>query len=333
MDGTIRGVIFEIIIKKLLEKNDYENLQQNGQTIETGKIKGRGVWHQIDAFGKFSYTIPFIYPIRLIAEAKWFEGKRKKAGLDTVRNFVGVLKDISENYFIENGEKIDEKIFIKRYTDCGAVFSANGFSLDAQKYAYAQGIFLVSYENHYIMKDIITILKLILNYVNIEYAGRNKNRFSEWFYSQLSAPSKRKSDFVTNKQFFREINRLKGLFNKITSIMGIASGIYPVHFLSYQKIPEQIFINSDEHDCRIHFEEIENVLKIIPNDAPNVELFCSIPRELVLRYTSQMLKFKKKFFKYIDLPIKFGKIRRLLRLNLDERWLRKLEEEAQALNK
>lgn len=333
MNNTVRGLLFEAVVKKLLEMNDYSDIPNDGQTVRNGKIRGRGTWHQIDAFGRFSYTIPFIYPIRLIAEAKWYT--RKKVGLNALRNFVGTLKDISENYFVEDGQSINEKLLLRRYTDCGAVFSANGFSKSAQGYAYAQGVFLVSYENHPIIKDVLDTLNSILDFIDLGEAYRDKRTFFKWFYWYFSDKDFNNLALVYFKNDpTPSLNKLKSILNKICfSAVGIASGIYPIHLLSYHKLPEEIFKNTDEQYCKVYYtEKTPNVLRIRPIDAPEVELVCSIPREIVLKYTSlEMLKFKRKFFQYIDVPIRIGKIRRILRLSLDEEWVKKLEDEAKVL--
>lgn len=61
-----RGYAFEKIIQELLARSGYYKL-------ETGTIKGRGAYHQIDAYGIFSYPVPYIYPIRIISEAKCYK--------------------------------------------------------------------------------------------------------------------------------------------------------------------------------------------------------------------------------------------------------------------
>ena len=67
--------------------------------VKSQDVPGGGADHQIDSVGFFSFTIPFMYPVRLIAEAKWYKDD-KKIGLGSMRDFVGVMKDISENYFV-----------------------------------------------------------------------------------------------------------------------------------------------------------------------------------------------------------------------------------------
>jgi hypothetical protein len=79
-----------------------------------------------------------------LAEAKCYD---RNVGLDVLQSFVGVVKDISENYFVPEGLTSEQRLKFKRYTDCGAIFSSSGFSPNAQDFALAHGINLVSYEN------------------------------------------------------------------------------------------------------------------------------------------------------------------------------------------
>ncbi len=175
VSASVKGAIFERIVNELLKKNSYAPCPvERRQVDKRGRVRGRGEWHQIDAFGKLEFSIPFVYPIRLLCEAK---NLKKSVGLPVVRNFVGVLKDISENYFVEDNQDIDKMMLSKRYTDCGAIFSASDFTKHAQNYAYAQGIFLISYENNPIIQRFVKAIEELERYVS----KTRKKTFSKWF--------------------------------------------------------------------------------------------------------------------------------------------------------
>ena len=71
ISARFKGLLFEAIINKILQENEYESFEvDNVQVDGQGRVRGRGEWHQIDALGRLKYTIPFIYPIRLLCEAK-----------------------------------------------------------------------------------------------------------------------------------------------------------------------------------------------------------------------------------------------------------------------
>ena len=142
--SQIRGMLLEEAISYLLLHAGFENVRpdSNDQTIRTGPsglyVRGRGEDHQADALGQFMVSMPFGNPERLIVEAKCYS--TDKVGIDIVRNAVGVLKDIHE-FFLPT--KKDEKPERPRYHYRYAVFSATPFTANAQRYAYAQDIYLI----------------------------------------------------------------------------------------------------------------------------------------------------------------------------------------------
>ena len=130
-----KGKILETVIKYFLRKHGYKVIPQNIQNYYNVDrqhhglvVKGRGAWHQIDALGQFSFNIPFVYPIRLLAEAKYRTASRYSTsiGIGIVRDFVGVIKDISENYIIDNPNELEYKKSF-RFTDAGAIFATIPF--------------------------------------------------------------------------------------------------------------------------------------------------------------------------------------------------------------
>jgi hypothetical protein len=164
-----RGYLLEYIVMKLLNDADYV-------IVKKKKIPGRGAFHQIDAHGILSIPTAFIYPIRLIAESKY---KKKTIGLSTVRDFVGVIKDISENYFVTSDNQPNTP---ERYTDVGCIFSANSFSIDAQKYAWAHNISLVSFYNNPKMSLILSIIDNFVRKIPLEtLTGLSQDQLIEKF--------------------------------------------------------------------------------------------------------------------------------------------------------
>src|SRR3990167_6113949 len=96
-ESQFKGIVFEELLRYFLKQHGYTlvpkdisnyygvSYKQNGLNL-----KGRGSWHQIDALGQFEFYVPFVYPIRLMSEAKCHN---RKIGLSTVRNFIGAMKD------------------------------------------------------------------------------------------------------------------------------------------------------------------------------------------------------------------------------------------------
>ena len=124
----IRGAILEELVLVLLDKAGYRILNENdGDELRNGpnglELQGRGEWHQVDALVSYDFTPAFIYPLRLIVEAKAYD---TKVGIDVIRNAVGVVKDVNENYFTHKSTQ-GQEYKIRRFNYAYAVFSLNGF--------------------------------------------------------------------------------------------------------------------------------------------------------------------------------------------------------------
>lgn len=165
-----KGYLLEIVLSKLIEINGYELIRYaNGDDIRKLSnglnVKGRGGFHQFDTLGKFKITPPFIYPLRLFVEAKFYSSKKekkaKKVGIDIVRAGIGILQDVNTNYSTVDMNK--DELNIERYNYNYAVFSASGFTEPAQRLAIAHKIHLIDLSGHeykrilYLIKDIVDL--------------------------------------------------------------------------------------------------------------------------------------------------------------------------------
>ena len=338
--NQVKGSFFEMIVRQLLIKADYSPIIPDGENIRQsdGKIRGRGYWHDIDAYGRYSYPLLYMYPIRLLAEAKCYEDP---ITLPYIRNFVGALKDIQENYFVQDKMNREEMLAYHRYTDCGSFFSASGFTLGAQKFALAQGVFLISYENNPILEKIIDDMNKLIDLFDIAVASKEKSNFCKWIQRKLNTPledvytdrfiqEQKQTDFREKfTEIHQDLNSIK------TSAIAMAVGDnpkfqYPIHMLSYNKLPDETFIDGDELLFRVYFTTTPRGLffRVIPTESREVELLFSLPRQIYFRYLSEgrMLTLKRKLLSHIELPTTIRGMRRILRLNLDEEWIGRLEE-------
>lgn len=98
--GQARGALLEIVLSKLIEVNGYEIIRNEDsreivRRSNNLNIKGRGGFHQFDTLGRFKITPPFVYPIRLFVEAKFYA--ENPVGIDKVRMGVGILEDVNTN--------------------------------------------------------------------------------------------------------------------------------------------------------------------------------------------------------------------------------------------
>lgn len=151
---NIRGYLYEIFIAKHLQDNGFEECHKNKTTRGCevngkGEIEGRGEFHQIDFSGVYTKLTPYIYPLRVLAECKYY---KKPLDKKIIRQYIGVVKDITENYYVPESIKKSNTISIfdqssPRFTDIPMIFSANGFDTHAENLAWAQGINVISHRN------------------------------------------------------------------------------------------------------------------------------------------------------------------------------------------
>ena len=137
--------MLEELLAKMLQDSGYSLLVHQSQdpaALTAGsnglRVRGRGADHQADVLGDLNIDIPFSFPMRLFVEAKF---KSTRIGLADVRNAVGVLNDVNEHYSADRARLAagEYERFVYRY----ALFSASGFSSDAQHYALTQQISLI----------------------------------------------------------------------------------------------------------------------------------------------------------------------------------------------
>ncbi|MGW7423516.1 hypothetical protein ACWGJB_26350 [Streptomyces sp. NPDC054813] len=140
--SALRGYLLEEALAWLLRHSGYRLLvderQDRAELTGAGgalRVRGRGAVHQVDVLGEFAFTPAFSLPIRLFLEAKYY---REKCRLEVVRNAHGVLHDVNENFMDHEGTRPR-----RRYQYTYALFSANGFTPEAQRYALAHQISLV----------------------------------------------------------------------------------------------------------------------------------------------------------------------------------------------
>lgn len=130
--------IFELMIALLLKKNGYR------VGIPVGKLlAGRGGTHQIDCLAIYPFPAPFVFPTRLVAEAKLYDPdkRRNQIGIRFVRNLHSELIDLEQTLPRDRKLRLDEKW--EENITCnyqGAIFSTSDFSKEAIGFANAYAI-------------------------------------------------------------------------------------------------------------------------------------------------------------------------------------------------
>lgn len=296
-----RGYLFEKLIERLLNKAGYEYLPPD---VTPDRLKGRGALHQIDAFGKFWFQIPFVYPIRLIAEAKWL---KRGARLHHLRDFVGVLKDVSENYFVgtETGSSEFDRLILQRYTDCGAFFSMTSFSIPAQRYAYAHGVFLINFKGSEIMEPI-------------------KNELEKKDVQKLLARAFQRNARSQAEKIFKSDKQMLKQLSAIGSYVGILDGIYPIHILTEGELrfdpkrPDDYRINPIQKQ---YMRNLGTEVVFLFRDDFETKIEFTIPRYILERMAERLRERKKRFFSFIDVPVRIlleRPFRRIFSLSISE---------------
>jgi hypothetical protein len=212
------GYLFEIEIMDLLRESGYVEVKEE-------KLEGRGTKHQIDAYGIYSIPVPFTYPIRLIAEAKCYE---KSIELPLIRSFLGVITDISQNYFVKRGDRGIKR----RFLDTGCFFTTAPFTKPSQDFAWAHNIFLVSFHGIWHIEEIKKKIKHFLNTQEIQKAGK------------LS-----KESLIANYELWKQQDNQElitiALPHKPTMIFGILDNVYPVVLVGNEGWHKKIRIPPD----------------------------------------------------------------------------------------
>lgn len=158
----VRGVLLEELVLYLLSLVGYRIVSPGEEGTKLGhsglEVRGRGAWHQIDALAAFDRTPAFMYPLRLMVEAKCY-ARGNRVGIEVARNAVGVLKDISENYFTyPSPSGGGSEIQVPRFNYHSAIFSTSGYSSGTQRYAIAHQVFLIQYQRIHLLQPIIDAL-------------------------------------------------------------------------------------------------------------------------------------------------------------------------------
>ena len=218
-----KGYLLEKICRLLLEDAGYTLMKEDDFVKYKGSDKfveliGRGTKHQIDLPYEFNYHVPFVNQIQIIGEVKYYSSAIAKS---YIRSFIGVIKDISENYVISHVTKVDD---LKERKLVQALFiSASGFQIEAEKLALAHNIKLITFHGNPVFQPILRHIEDLTN--NYDYLGFDYHSIN--YRNHIIDPEK------TIKELFNE--NVKSYFLATTR-----TG-YLMYFVSNQE-----FIFSDE---------------------------------------------------------------------------------------
>lgn len=338
----IRGALLEEAVLFLLKKVGYDTydpatLQPHYlDYIRAGRsgleVRGRGTWHQLDAFALLKYSPAFMYPLHLMVEAKCYASHRP-VGVKVPRNSVGVLKDISENYFTYT--RRGNEIRGPRYNYSAAVFSTSGYTQGALEYAVAHQVFMIQYDNVAAIQPLIdSIRDFDKECINLQ--GQQTIAAARTYYRQcLSAGEVAENGYPPPEITERGQELLRGPIAEACrairgSYFGMLQGQWPLHLLRRVPLPPEAFA-TDVVSCRVHGNQ-RGEWKFVPIQAEPgqpawFELEFSLPTfiaELIQdnwRDPVAVADLKQQHFSFIDLTGVIGGIRRSVRLQLDRGWI------------
>lgn len=326
-----RGYFFELVIGKLLERNDFIRINVNNEPKQRVRetrygfieFKGRGCWHQIDCPYDYAHTVPFSYPLRLLGEVKYHNVALSKKH---IRELIGTLKDIQENYFIVDRLSVDAHY--SRKLEFGVYISANGFNSEAEKLAYAHGIKTLSYKNN---NQIEAIKNLIYDFSE-NYLITDKIKAGDWKkMSQLFNSFVEKNHYahIDKPEFL--VGGYQNIFNSIkeelnsikSSFIGTSvTGVF-IHFLSKYPFPIELFNTKDSSLCRVYYIDKTFWLEF-NDDQENRKYYFSPPSGLSKAVTfgkDKTLDEKERLLSVLYVNININSIRRSIKLKLDKDWL------------
>ncbi|RRC92444.1 hypothetical protein EII25_04295 [Erysipelotrichaceae bacterium OH741_COT-311] len=295
-----RGQLLEIVLEKLIEVNGYKVINEGEDVEEQNNglnVRGRGGFHQCDSLGEFKITPPFMYPLRLFVEAKFYE--KEKVGIEKVRMGIGILQDVNTNY--STCDMDYNQLNLTRYDYHYALFSTSGFTFPAQRMALAHKIGLIDLSNgqlSFIKSLIRDIVNLLFDNVNISEGVFNqfkkifKNIINNHF-EDYSCKLYEMSRLLEDSYFLSDLERLiNDLVNQIQN-----QSIYLASIRSSQiiaLIPKnnedfKLSLKRNPHQSvSINWEDHNGDWIVRPEDQ-SYELIFKLP-ELLVRELSQNLE-------------------------------------------
>ncbi len=258
----VRSYLFFCVCEHLLKKGGFAPARYCDEEgiralREYGcEVRGRSQWHDVDGVYVFLAATPFMQPLRLCVEARFFD---RKLGKTYIREFMGKMQDIGEAYLREEDPLLSHR---RQYRNQGVYFSMNGFTAEAEELAAAHGIQTISYAAQPLMEPlyrcIVDAARWIQEHVRFE-TPEKMSRFMTDVRRLLIADDKQAA-LALQSQFGDELLMLAdeiilALSELKTSLLITNNhGIY-LHALSKEEFPLSSFMHTDEGVCQIHMEK------------------------------------------------------------------------------
>jgi hypothetical protein len=329
----IRGALLEEIILRLLVSVGYRVVEPNEEGTRKGsaglELSGRGEWHQVDGLAAFDHTPAFMYPLRLLVEAKCYMGN-KPVGLEVVRNALGVLTDVRQSYSTL-ALTADEDVQLNRFNYHAAICSTSGFTGPAQRYAVAHQIFLIQYSNVPLMKPIAAMLTELAEHDIVSPTSQTQRSLRQALRQLLKEQDIPEHPAFTERGMRRIQEILLPAFRRIKgSYFGVLHGMYPIHLICERAFPDDLASHGDVLGCkvvRIHGDTwaFEPLDQSDAGEGP-FRLQFDLPKRICVllkdtRTPQEVARVKRGHFARLNLWGTIGGIRRSLELRLEDDWL------------
>lgn len=255
----LRSYLFFCVCEHLLIKGGFSPAKINEEEgirpyREYGcEVKGRAQWHDVDGVYVFRAATPFMQPLRLCVEARFFD---RKLGKTHIREFMGKMQDISQVYLKEEDGRISHR---KPYHEQGVFFSMNGFTQEAEDLAAAHGIQTISYGAQPIMESIYRSIVDIARWIQekISFADQEEvARFYRYLRQVIVHGDEPSAHFLQEDygdEWMMLVDEITAELLMIKSSLFITNdhGIY-IHALSKDTFPIQHFMHTDKGICQVH---------------------------------------------------------------------------------
>ncbi len=332
--NRMKGYMWECVVLRLLQENDFveittiDNVRTKRDRGYFLEMRGRGTWHQIDCPCDYTQFIPFVNPLRLLCEVKFYSDSVSK---NLIREFIGVMKDIQENYFVSD----DFTQPSARYTELGAYFSANGFEPEAERLAFAHNIKTISHMNVAPLEGLKAYIEeLEHNYIRVEdcISSGNQKDFIRLFREILIGKRDSIGEFIQRFRpadgFDRIASDLSASFERIGSnFVASSSGGALLHFVCTSRFPDELFEYTDTQLCKVFYETNplgQRFYLVFSADSRERHYYFSPPVSLAQAAffgSREVLNEKEHIFHTLHLSRKIQGLARTLVLNLDQDWL------------
>ena len=187
----MKGKLFEDFMNRLLVSVGFDEVMADDKTIYMGQpgkmIQGLAQAHNADVLVQPTIQIPFYFPTRLLIECKDYTSK---IGLNIIRSALGLRTDINSFVMIDsdmlnrrrsNHRQVLDYGIGDRYNYQVAVASTNGFTTQAQEFAYVHKIPLIDLKME-VFKDAILEYfdKIEKNYKKVRFEDIQKYLDNEY---------------------------------------------------------------------------------------------------------------------------------------------------------